>query len=88
MSFDSFQASGNSPGPKTENRARRIAMLGFGTVGSAGARLTVRTKIPGLDLTSPFDDQSLQEQQATGGVRFQPDQVRLAPDATGYAEAA
>ena len=51
MSFDSFQTSGNSPG--RNNQPRRIAIFGFGTLGSAfGRRLADTIRIPGLDLAS------------------------------------
>lgn len=62
MSFDSFQTSGNSPG-----RARRIAILGFGTVGSAVARrLTDRIRIPGLQLALILDRRARLKKRAFG----------------------
>jgi glyceraldehyde-3-phosphate dehydrogenase/erythrose-4-phosphate dehydrogenase len=86
MSFDSFHTSGNSPGPRRQ--PRRIAILGFGTVGfSVTRRLTDNIKVPGIELTSILDladrsrdrslpaqeDRSLQEHfKETAGAGLQP----------------
>ena len=56
MSVDSFfLASGNSPGPFASTRCR-VAILGFGTVGSAvAARLAGPEPVDGLELTHILD---------------------------------
>src|SRR5947209_15447300 len=52
MSVDSFLTSGNSPGA----RRCRVALLGFGTVGSAVAhRLGGTDPVDGLELTHILD---------------------------------
>src|SRR5437667_5711781 len=63
MSSDSFQTSGNSPG----HQVRRVAILGFGTVGSAVARrLTGPRKLPGLELVSILDRRASHKQRVVG----------------------
>jgi hypothetical protein len=72
MSFDSFQASGNSPGCPY-----RIALPGFGTAGSAVARLIDRTKLSDrklasiLDLADRSKDRSLYEHRKPVGAGLQ-----------------
>ena len=67
MSFDSFQTSGNSPG--RNDQSRRIAILGFGAVGSPLARrLTDTIRIPGFDLASILDRMDRSKDRSLPGL--------------------
>jgi homoserine dehydrogenase len=57
---DSFRVSGSSPG-----RTLRVAILGFGTVGSAVARrLSHPDRAPGIALTHVFDRRAAQKRRS------------------------
>jgi homoserine dehydrogenase len=70
MSVDSFfLASGNSPGPFPPTRCR-VALLGFGTVGSAiAARLAGSDPVDALELTHILDRRAFAKRDALAASR-------------------
>ncbi|MGA2207645.1 MAG: hypothetical protein ABSG10_13030, partial [Terracidiphilus sp.] len=50
-----FDASAAAPGKPRSARQLRIAIFGFGTVGSSVARILVESKPQGLELTHVFN---------------------------------
>ncbi len=69
-SVDSFLTSGNSPGPFSSPRCR-VAVLGYGTVGSAiAARLAGADPVEGLELTHILDRRALAKRDALAASRF------------------
>ena len=69
-SVDSFLTSGNSPGPFSTSRCR-VAVLGYGTVGSAiAARLAGAEPVEGLELTHILDRRALAKRDAVAESRL------------------
>src|SRR3989442_15824774 len=70
VSVDSFLSSGNSPGPFSSPRCR-VAVVGYGTVGSAiAARLAGAEPVEGLELTHILDRRAFAKRDALAESRL------------------
>jgi len=78
MSVDSFHTSGTSPALATPCR---VALLGFGTVGSAiAARLAGPDPVPGLELTHILDRRAFAKRDALAAANAAPSRGPLRGD--------